>query len=608
MKHSVWITALVAITLLASCAGGDFFARGATVGADAAAQTAAQSSLSSGLADAYNDSKANPYLATPTSLTPTLATATLPALAGQRLAVTFTNGVVDTGSIATGILVYQLLATANAAPDNSFARGTALVPSVTSVLPDGSGGCTVYLTLDLSGTLVSSRLEVQFVASALTASGGTSKLNKNGNHALGEATADDYYLYPTVTGAPVTAAGAQRNPLATVSFTQGTGPALAATTATFAVSDVAGTFNIDPTALNTALVWSKLNATGGWDPLAPTGAYSATTGVLTYTFSAAFANGDIFRVVYDTNNIKESQLVNGLIHQLGYLTDPANRYGYFYYGVNATAAPFANLAATGLGASAYAASTTDLSAGHDWSVTNQTFSVALDGAAPVTVTLNTAVTSLNAGATTASLVFELNTALFAATGFPTNITTPSATTSSIYAQAWDSNGDGTSDSIRLRRGSNFAGSGKYFTLAAGVTADALATLGLTAGTYVGMDVFSGNKTTGVSLSGSAGNYFLDLNFGLDALNKGIDQTTVTPTSLRLFDNTTKLASPAWNASGAVWFSANHVRIPLPASFANGTYVIRVEPTVKSLGGLPCAVTTRLSNLGVYFESLSFTVP
>ncbi|HUX42321.1 MAG TPA: hypothetical protein VMV83_14230 [Rectinemataceae bacterium] len=597
MKKLVQLAPLAALTLLVSCAPslGDLSQLG-YVGGSAASQSAIQTQVNTAATTAYYSSLANPYAAT--WLTPGTPTASLASLAGQQYSIPFTNGVVDSASLAAGILVYPLTATAST--DGSYTRGTAITPTSTQVLPNGLGGCTVILTLDLSGATVSSPLEVELAAGSLTANKGSSKLNHDANLVLGEAGADDYYFYPTVTGAPVAAVGAQRNPIATITISGGTGPTLGATTATTTVADSAGGTNIDTSSLAAGLSWSKFDSSAGsWNlqsAVNSSGSYAG--GTLTYTFPA-FANGEIWRLVIDKPTVKESQTVRGFIHQAGYdSANPANRYSYQYFGVGTTSSPFANVAAAG--ASVYG--NIDLSAGHDWSVTNQSFSISLDGASPVVVTLNTNCTTLS-GATTSAVVTELNTALKAATGFPTNTTAPSPTSSSIYAKVspYDPN------AIELTRGSNFSGSAKYFTITAAATNDALATLGLAAGSYAGVNAWTGS-IAGIALSGSSGSYYLDVNFAPDAQGKAVDQSTVTPATLVMVDATTRLPVCTWSSANALWLSASHLRILLPSNVAATTgssYRLWLQPTARSLGQIPYADVTRTDSSGVYVESAKF---
>ncbi len=421
----------------------------------------------------------------------TLNSTSLAPFADQQFKVTFANGVVDSDTIDAGILLFLL--TDTAAADGAYTRGEAVTINNPVVIPDGAGGSSVVGTLDLSGTAVSNQIEVQLVAGTLTANGGTVTLNEDGDYLEGETEErqDDFFGYISVTGAPVTAAGSARNPQAAVSVTPRAINDGDTTLVFDALNTAGGTNRMTADSLSAGISFSMRAADGSWTALSPTETttYADTTGELTFTFGSEFEIGNVYRIAYDNYNIAEGESVNGFIHRSNTSHDEIDRYTYDY----GTPESHEDILEDRVASSASVTGTEDLSGGYDWSATNETFELSYDGGAAATVTLDA-----NAG-NLGDIQTELLAEIEAAVGpdlFTVNLVV------GMYVE------------VSLVE----TGDDHYFTLAAGDPEDALATLGLAAGTYVGDDAWTYKSvddewiTDGLAVGGEETSRWIEMNF------------------------------------------------------------------------------------------------
>lgn len=547
------ILLLLAAVLIMGCQSPiTTFEDGATLGADAAAETTLLTELSTDQLTETQDA-----LRTPGSgLNIAIASALSPTT-GQTITLTFNNGVIDAATVATSVFVYPLTGTAMA--DGAYTRGAAL--AFTSVISNENPGSKLILTLDLSAATISTVLEVHIKADILTANGG--KLNLDGDQIMGEADQDDYFSYPTITGATVTAVGGQRNPRGTIGATYALTIGSTAATVTFTTSAGGALTDMTLASLSTGIALQKMGTDGTFTAVTlGAGAYDNTTGVLSYTITAPVA-GEVYRWVTTPGSVKEATARRGYIHGLANWfwngtrsTDLALQTTYAYTAFNAPTV-FADSAA----AVARADATANLASGKDFSATAKTFTISFQGGAATTVTLNTN------HATLAALITDIDGQVPATWTFTQT----------------DRNGDGTNDAFKIE--TTATGTGAYFTLAAGAT-DALADLGLTAGTYAGKAAFTGSEVAGVSMiSAQNGSYAVELNFGRSYLGAAVKQSTVVPAGLAILDANS--AAVPWVATSLVWLTETSCRITLPAGYVpSGNYKLKVLPTVTTAEGIP----------------------
>ncbi|MFP4384030.1 MAG: hypothetical protein ACLFSE_08265 [Spirochaetia bacterium] len=424
----------------------------------------------------------------------TLDSDSLAPFADQQFKVTFANGVVDADTISAGIVVYEL--TDTAAADGAYTRGEQLTISDPVVVPDGSGGSSVAGTLDLSGTTVSTQLEVHIIAGTLTANGGMVTLNEDGDSFQGETDEDqdDFYGYITVAGAPVAAAGDPRDPRAALTVVNMSPLIDGGTTIVFDVLNTAlGTDRMTVDSLSPGFSFFSQASDGTWTALTPTDtAYNDATGELTFTFDSEFEQGEIYWLNFDLYNIAESESVNGFIHRLSTKNDEDER----YYDSFETPEAHDSILVDQADEYAGVTGTVDLTGGHDWTGTNETFDISYNGGTVYTVTLDT-----NAG-DLADVVTDLETAIDTAVGDGTIFTVN--TVSGMYVQIVFDDAD-------------YIGDDNYFTLAAGDPEDALATLGLAAGTYVGEDAWTYSGTAkevadGLAVGGDEYSRWVEMHF------------------------------------------------------------------------------------------------
>jgi hypothetical protein len=235
----------------------------------------------------------------------------------EVITIDFDNGVVDVedGSIP-GLSIATL---SDSADSEGLYSVTGTLSYSATVVPDGNGNSTAYITLDLSGTTVSDLLQIELNAENMTADGGAKNLNQDGDQLPGENPDDFEYLYPTVAGAPVaTPAAATRDPRAGITLSISTPPA-----------DGSNTFELnhalapddDSTrdSLSAGLsVWQLDTADLTWSELSVTYAYDTGTGVLTVTLPANAAIGDVYQVRYDRYNVATNTPYLGFVQRMSY--------------------------------------------------------------------------------------------------------------------------------------------------------------------------------------------------------------------------------------------------------------------------------------------------
>jgi hypothetical protein len=267
-------------------------------------------------------------------------------LTGQKLVISFTganlSAAADVTNLASALAVYKLGATA--AADGAYSRGAALSLGTPEVSYTGGATVVIY-TLSLTGdTAISDQVEVAIAGDKLTAAGGNKILDLDGDKVAGEAGDDDYIKYIGVGGAPVTALGAARDPLASLGGLVVNGASItnASTVVTFSALTTVGLVpaNVDLSVLSTAVGLQKWNATSStWDAVTgTTPAYNGTTGVYSITLGTAMALGEVYRVVYtNPSNIAEKAAVRGYIHRWSYNNKLTTSYSASTYPTGAPA-------------------------------------------------------------------------------------------------------------------------------------------------------------------------------------------------------------------------------------------------------------------------------
>ena len=267
-------------------------------------------------------------------------TANPTAATDQTLAFEFLGGVVDSDTVATGILVYPL--SDAAAATSVYVRGTALVPTSTAVVPNNVGDSIVRITVDLSGATISDLLEVAMDPAILTANGGLIKLNQDGDAVSGEAQDDAVVAYITVGGAPtvVLATGVQKIDPQTTVTAGGAGMggfAAGAAIVTMNASNTSGAFDsLTADSVASSFVFRKFafdTTTSTWSltAITDTPTYDDTTGVVSFALTPALANLDVLRVDWDRTTVAESAAYRGFIHKG--TTDVSYAGSTAYYGV-----------------------------------------------------------------------------------------------------------------------------------------------------------------------------------------------------------------------------------------------------------------------------------
>ncbi len=237
-----------------------------------------------------------------TALSVTAVTAGATAAAKQEIRISF-DAVVDAATVGA-IKFYTLKAAA--AADGAYDRNAAI--SASGTVQAYGTGCDVVYSLDL--TTASNPIEVYIDASALTAAGGTKKLNRDGDKLMGEAIEDDYAGTIAVAGGTA-AAGAVRNPQATVTIVGSTSLTVGGTTATLTFS----TTKLTESNLKSVIALEKFTGTG-WTPVAYTGSFNTATAVYTMTTSTAAANEEVYRAVLNNPyTLKENATTNGVEHR-----------------------------------------------------------------------------------------------------------------------------------------------------------------------------------------------------------------------------------------------------------------------------------------------------
>lgn len=231
----------------------------------------------------------------------------------QRIVLEFDDGVVDVnddGSIP-GLTVSALADTANA---DGLYDPTGTIGYSATVVPNGNGNSTVTLTMDLSGSTVSTVLEVKMDPTTLTAYSGAKLLNQDGDEVPGESPDDAAYLYPAVPNAPVAAAGAQRNPRAGINlgFPANAPAAGSADFPTVSPGGTPGDFTksslsagISVWELGSDLAWSEVNVSYAYD----------AGGNLTISLPENAENGDIYQVRHNQYNIASSETIAGFVQR-----------------------------------------------------------------------------------------------------------------------------------------------------------------------------------------------------------------------------------------------------------------------------------------------------
>lgn len=236
----------------------------------------------------------------------------------EALRIRFSGCQIDVnGTAIPGLTVYSLKNAADT--DGAYSRN-ASIPYTAVVSREGNDSVAI-LTMDLSGTAISNLIEVYGAAATLRANSGNLQLNLDGNKTPGQSS-DDFIAY-AVTGGPINAVGAARNPQATINGGALGGFAVGTTTLTTTITDSAGTFNLTLASIGATFALEKWSA-DGWAAVAlGSGTYTNTTGVLSYTVPA-MVDREIYRQTIDTTIASESTLVRGYTHKAEYdpLTAP----------------------------------------------------------------------------------------------------------------------------------------------------------------------------------------------------------------------------------------------------------------------------------------------
>ena len=245
--------------------------------------------------------------------------------ADQVLELQFAGGLIDEASALTGIIFYPLT---DGTADNPYNRGTALTISSVQVLPDGANDSIVliYFADFSANTAVSDNIEMEIdpmlATGALTADGGVSFLNQDGDDTPAEATQDVAIAYIAVSGAPtaITAGTYERNPQATVTADGAgiTGFTAASTQLDMTVSNSdGGTTLIDETSLASSFTVRKFSfdtTTFAWTLSATVvSATTYTAGNIAFTVPA-LADFEVYRVDWDNRTVTETAAVIGYTH------------------------------------------------------------------------------------------------------------------------------------------------------------------------------------------------------------------------------------------------------------------------------------------------------
>ncbi len=300
MKTLVRISAVAVIALfgLAACKQGVFDPQ-AIGDAETLQEFISSINTSVGSADAA---------ATP--MTATVATGTVTNTTSEVVQIDFTNGVVDVsdGTVA-GLTVYKLNAGTAGEP---YERNDS-VTYTADVIPDGAGNSSLYLSMDLSGTDISTPIEIVLDAATLRGNSGARKLNMDGDNVAGESPDDTIFDTVAVTGALVTANGIPRDPEGLSGY--GTPGAIndGDTTIEIDFSASANTVLTNLTAESLAAGISVVRIESGSDSaVSTTPSYDSGTGILTLTLDSAAASGQVYQIIYDEYNITTDSAVGGI--------------------------------------------------------------------------------------------------------------------------------------------------------------------------------------------------------------------------------------------------------------------------------------------------------
>jgi hypothetical protein len=474
----------------------------------------------------------------------------LSAATSQRLLFTFLGGVVDVASGAVaGLTVYNL--TAPAAATDVYVRGAAVAYTAT-VLPDGTGGCSVLLVMDL--TSASNRIEWVMDSTLLTAGGGTKKLSQDQDQVGGEAGEDDVIGYVTVNGGtPVAGTGVTRLVGPTHVVTIPALPVVIASGAAVAISgwsDASGSAaGLSAASIGGGIALYKIvSGTSTQVTITPT--YDGATGILTVTPAAAFVSGELYRFVVDWYTVQESAAVRGALHRGMYNQFSANRYKETLVAVGAWAAtsPYQEFGLTF--AAGTTATTLATATSYYFKVNGVEYSILTGGTVPDFATVAAAMNTAIAGA-----------------GFSAAVV---------------ANPTGGTFDIRVTHSAQVGSSATAVTLANGTTGTSLrGALGSPA-----YDTTQpGNPSVTVALGGGTGALWLDF-----TLSSGtqIKASSVTPSSVRI-KSVTGGGSPVtkWETwSTSVVTGARTVRIYMSSTFAavsTSDYQLYIFPTLMDDG-------------------------
>ena len=298
------VLAVVAVFVFTACQPGAF---APFIGGSQEAEDTLISETNTAVAGA--DPTGAPFQHNATTATPYDATDE------QRIVLEFDDGVVDVnddGSIP-GLTVSAL---ADTADSDGLYDPTGTISYSATVVPDGNGNSTVTLTMDLSGSTVSTVLEVQMDPTALTAYSGAKLLNQDNDEVPGESPDDAVYLYPTVPNAPVTAAGAQRDPRAPITLGFPGAPT-AGSTDFPTVSPTGGApGDFSQSSLSAGISVWELGSDLAWSEVSVSYAYDTGTGNLTISLPENAENGDIYQVRHNQYNIASSETISGFVQRV----------------------------------------------------------------------------------------------------------------------------------------------------------------------------------------------------------------------------------------------------------------------------------------------------
>ena len=297
------VLAVVAVFVFTACQPGAF---APFIGGSQEAEDTLISETNTAVAGA--DPTGAPFQHNATTATPYDATDE------QRIVLEFDEGVVDVnddGSIP-GLTVSALADTADA---DGLYDPTGTIGYSATVVPNGNGNSTVTLTMDLSGSTVSTVLEVQMDPTALTAYSGAKLLNQDGDEVPGESPDDAVYLYPAVPNAPVTAAGAGRNPR--LGITLGFPGAPTAGSADFppVIPTGGAAADFSQSSLSAGISVWELGSDLAWSEVNVSYAYDTGTGDLTISLPENAENGDIYQVRHNQYNIASSETISGFVQR-----------------------------------------------------------------------------------------------------------------------------------------------------------------------------------------------------------------------------------------------------------------------------------------------------